>query len=163
MSSISAILKVVFLSLKNNRNQRLKRKQKEQQKTAHCHNRPLTTALTHAEIRYQEQSATPVKQNTKSCCSRKKMKLNKIITSQGWLIFSQPTSPTIWSLQKPPVCHHAHGTPLSPNCSRCVQGDSFPMCFPTKSQLLQHLKFYYAAAFKASNQDHHTSDTLSHQ
>lgn len=66
MSAVSAILKVVFLRLKNSRKQRLKRKQKEQQKTAHCHSRPLTTALTHAEIRYQEQSATLVKQNTKS-------------------------------------------------------------------------------------------------
>lgn len=72
MSPKNAILKVVFLSLKNSRNQRLERKQKEQQKTAHCHSRLLTTALTHAEIRYQEQSATLVKQNTKSCCSRKK-------------------------------------------------------------------------------------------
>lgn len=61
------------------------------------------------------------------------------------------------------VCHHAHGTLPSPNCSRCAQGDSFPLRFPTKSQLLQHAKFYCTAAFKASNQDHHTSDTLSHQ
>ena len=61
------------------------------------------------------------------------------------------------------VCHHAHGTPPSPNRSRYTQGGSFPQRFPTKSQLLQHAKFYDAAAFKASNQDHHPSDTLSHQ
>lgn len=52
---------------------------------------------------------------------------------------------------------------LSPNCSRCAQGGSFPLCFPTKSRLLQLAKFYCTAAFKASNQDHLISDTLSHQ
>lgn len=137
------------------------RKSNRKQPTATTDHSPLHWLMQRLDIR---SSLQPQSSRTQSpAVPGKKMKLNKIITSQGWLIFSQPTSPTIWSLQKPPVCHHAHGTPLSPNCSRCVQGDSFPMCFPTKSQLLQHLKFYYAAAFKASNQDHHTSDTLSHQ
>lgn len=59
--------------------------------------------------------------------------------------------------------HHTRSTPPSPNRSGYAQGNSFPQHFPTKSQLLQHAKFYHAAALKASNQDHCTSGTLSHQ
>lgn len=38
--------------------------------------------------------------------------------------------------EKASVCHHAHSMPPSPNCSRCTQGNGFPLRFPTKSQLL---------------------------
>lgn len=83
--------------------------------------------------------------------------MTQVLTTSSHLTNNLVTS------EKASVCHHAHSMTPSPNCSRYTQGNGFPLPFPTKSQLLQHTKFYHAAAFKASHQDHHTSDTLSHQ
>lgn len=82
--------------------------------------------------------------------------MTQVLTTSSHLTHNSVTS------EEASVCHHAHSTPPSPNHSRYVQGDSFPQRFPD-SQILQHAKFYHAAAFKASNQDDHTLDTLSHQ
>lgn len=79
------------------------------------------------------------------------------------LTTSSHLTDSLVTLEEASVFPHAHSAPPSPDRSRDAQRDSFPQRFPTKSQLLQHPKFHHAAALKALNQDHHTSDALSHQ